>query len=97
MSRAPSATATAPGADPQSWSGPWVCIAQLESGGDPSADTGNGYYGGLQFTLSTWEAYGGVGNPADATPAEQEMVAVGVVEGQGWSAWPNTSVPCGDA
>jgi hypothetical protein len=69
----------------------------VESNGDAAADTGNGYYGGLQFSLPTWEEYGGVGNPADATAAQQEAVADRVLKGQGWAAWPNTSILCGDA
>jgi hypothetical protein len=77
------------------WSYPWSCIAQHESGGDPSTDTGNGFYGGLQFTLQTWYAYGGTGNPADASIAEQEAVAERVLAAQGWGAWPNSSVACG--
>jgi LysM repeat protein len=77
------------------WSGPWACIAQHESGGNPAENTGNGYYGGLQFSLSTWAAYGGVGNPANASIAEQEAVAARTLAGSGWGAWPNTSVACG--
>ena len=77
------------------WSGPWACIAKYESGGNPATDTGNGFYGGLQFTLSTWHAEGGVGNPADASIAEQEAVANRVLAVQGWGAWPNTSRMCG--
>src|SRR5215469_14158601 len=78
-----------------SWTPPWDCIAKYESGGDAHADTGNGYYGGLQFTMQTWEAYGGTGNPADASIAEQEAVAERVLHAQGWGAWPNTSRMCG--
>ena len=42
----------------------WDAMAQCESGGNWSADTGNGHYGGLQFSPSTWAANGGVGSPA---------------------------------
>ena len=77
------------------WRWPWSCIAQYESGGNPAENTGNGFYGGLQFTLSTWLAYGGSGNPADASIAEQEAVAQRVLAAQGWGAWPNTSRMCG--
>ena len=45
----------------------WDAIAQCESGGNWSANTGNGYYGGLQFSQSTWEAYGGAGSAANAS------------------------------
>lgn len=66
----------------------WDAIAQCESGGNWSIDTGNGYYGGLQFSLSTWRANGGVGNPADATREEQIAVAERVLISQGIDAWP---------
>src|SRR3712207_4131601 len=52
----------------------WSGVADCESGGDWSINTGNGYYGGLQFSQSTWEAYGGTAyaSRADlASPAEQ--------------------------
>jgi hypothetical protein len=77
------------------WSPPWDCIARYESGGNPAANTGNGYYGGLQFSLETWTAYGGQGNPAGASIPEQEAVARRVLAAQGWGAWPNTSRLCG--
>jgi LysM repeat protein len=73
----------------------WDRVAQCESGGNWSIDTGNGYYGGLQFTLSTWHAYGGSGNPADASRATQIAVAEKVLAGQGWGAWPVCSVKAG--
>ena len=73
----------------------WDALAECESGGDWSINTGNGYYGGLQFLPSTWEAYGGSGNPADASKAEQIRVAENVVEGQGWGAWPACSAQLG--
>lgn len=66
----------------------WDAIAQCESGGNWSINTGNGYYGGLQFKQSTWEAYGGSGNPANASREEQIRVAENVLQGQGIGAWP---------
>lgn len=66
----------------------WDQIAQCESGGDWSTDTGNGYSGGLQFSQQTWEANGGSGNPADASRSEQIRVAENVQDSQGWGAWP---------
>lgn len=66
----------------------WDAIAQCESGGNWSANTGNGFYGGLQFKPSTWAANGGVGNPADATREEQIAVAENVRNSQGMGAWP---------
>jgi LysM repeat protein len=69
----------------------WSAIAACESGGDWSADTGNGFYGGLQFTEQTWLAYGG-GQYAPsanlATEAQQIAVAEKVLAGQGIGAWP---------
>ena len=56
-----SAPAPAPTTNYASGGTIWDRIAQCESGGNWAANTGNGYYGGLQFTLSTWHAYGGVG------------------------------------
>jgi hypothetical protein len=82
-------------AAPTSWSGPWQCIAKYESGGNPAENTGNGYYGGLQFSMSTWRAYGGIGLPSQAPIVTQEAVAERVLAGQGWNAWPATSRMCG--
>ena len=73
----------------------WDALAQCESGGNWSINTGNGYYGGLQFSLSTWQAYGGRGNPADASRAEQIRVAENTLAGQGWGAWPSCSAQIG--
>lgn len=75
--------------------GIWACIARFESGSNPSTDTGNGYYGMYQFTLGSWQAAGGSGNPADASAAEQTAVAERVQQQQGWGAWPVTSRECG--
>lgn len=66
----------------------WDAIAQCESGGNWSINTGNGYYGGLQFSLSTWKANGGSGNPANASREEQIRVANNVLGSQGIGAWP---------
>jgi len=69
----------------------WDAIAECESSGDFSINTGNGYYGGLQFKQSTWEEYGGLkfAPRADlATEREQKRVAERVKEGQGIDAWP---------
>ena len=76
-------------------SGVWACIAAHESGGNPATNTGNGYYGMYQFTLGTWYAAGGTGNPAAASAAEQTAVAQRVQQQQGWGAWPVTSRECG--
>ncbi|WP_308192043.1 transglycosylase family protein [Gordonia zhenghanii] len=66
----------------------WDAVAQCESGGDWSINTGNGYYGGLQFSMETWTANGGSGNPADAPREEQIRVAENVLATQGPGAWP---------
>ncbi|MGW7660884.1 transglycosylase family protein [Streptomyces sp. NPDC054756] len=73
---------------------PWGCVAQCESGGDWDINTGNGHYGGLQFSQSTWESFGGLkfAPRADlATRDEQIAIAVKVVAVQGWGAWPQCS------
>lgn len=69
----------------------WDAIARCESGGNWSINTGNGYYGGLQFSRSTWRAYGGTKYASTANRAsrsEQIRVAERVVRGQGIGAWP---------
>lgn len=66
----------------------WDAVAQCESGGDWSINTGNGFSGGLQFTQSTWNAYGGSGQAHNASKAEQIRVAENVLAGQGAGAWP---------
>ena len=69
----------------------WPAIAACESGGNWAASTGNGFYGGLQFTEQTWLGYGGGQYAASAnlaTPAQQIAVAQRVLAGQGIGAWP---------
>src|SRR5689334_11435352 len=66
----------------------WDAIAQCESGGNWSISTGNGYYGGLQFTQGTWRANGGSGSPQNASREEQIRVAENVLKTQGIHAWP---------
>jgi LysM repeat protein len=73
----------------------WDALAACESGGNWSINTGNGYYGGLQFSLSTWQAFGGSGNPANASKSTQIAVAEKVLAGQGWGAWPACSAKLG--
>jgi resuscitation-promoting factor RpfA len=72
----------------------WDRLAQCESGGRWRIDTGNGYYGGLQISKSTWDGYGGrrlAAYPDNATRAEQIRVAERILDGQGWGAWPACS------
>lgn len=73
----------------------WDALAQCESGGNWAINTGNGYYGGLQFSLGTWQAHGGSGNPASASRATQIAVAERVLASQGWGAWPACSAKLG--
>jgi nucleoid-associated protein YgaU len=70
----------------------WDRVAACESSGNWHINTGNGYYGGLQFSLSTWRAYGGSGMPQDASKYEQIRIAEKVLGGQGWGAWPVCSI-----
>lgn len=89
--------ANAPGAAAASV-GVWDKVARCESSGNWHINTGNGYYGGLQFTPSTWAAYGGraYAPRADlATKREQITVAERVLKGQGPGAWPVCSVRAG--
>ncbi|GGW46943.1 hypothetical protein GCM10010503_24650 [Streptomyces lucensis JCM 4490] len=88
------AATTAEAADAATWNK----VAACESSGNWSINTGNGYYGGLQFTQSTWEAYGGThyAPRADmATRDQQIAVAEKVLDGQGPGAWPVCSVRAG--
>jgi len=67
----------------------WDRIAQCESGGNWHANTGNGYYGGLQFSLGTWQAYGGSGRPDQNSREQQIAVAERVRDASGgYGAWP---------
>ncbi|MGM9379408.1 transglycosylase family protein [Streptomyces antibioticus] len=88
------ATGNAAAAD----SGVWDRIAQCESGGNWHINTGNGYYGGLQFSASTWRAYGGTAYAPTADKAgkaQQIAVATKVQKSQGWGAWPTCSARAG--
>ncbi|MDT0609950.1 transglycosylase family protein [Streptomyces lancefieldiae] len=70
----------------------WDAVAQCEAGGNWSINTGNGYYGGLQFSASTWAAYGGTQYAAtadQATKAQQIEIGEKVLAGQGKGAWPS--------
>ena len=66
----------------------WDGVAQCESGGNWGINTGNGYYGGLQFSQSTWAANGGAGSANNASKEEQVRVAENVLATQGAGAWP---------
>jgi resuscitation-promoting factor RpfA len=78
--------------------GTWDKVAQCESGGRWNVDTGNGYNGGLQFSPSTWMAYGGgqfSSSAANASREQQIVVAERVLAAQGWKAWPVCSKKAG--
>ncbi len=72
----------------------WDRLAKCESGSNWRANTGNGYYGGLQFSRRTWRAYGGTAyarTANHATRLQQIAIAERVLRGQGWKAWPACS------
>ncbi len=73
----------------------WDAIAACESGGNWAINTGNGFYGGLQFTLSSWQGVGGSGYPNAASREEQIARAEMLQARQGWGAWPVCSVRAG--
>ncbi len=73
----------------------WDSIAECESGSDWSANTGNGYYGGLQFGLTSWGEVGGETRPDLASRNEQIMRAEMLWERQGFSAWPTCAAKLG--
>jgi len=76
----------------------WDRLAQCEAGGNWHINTGNGYYGGLQFNAGTWRAYGGnefAPLPHQATREQQIAVAERTLAGQGWGAWPACSARLG--
>jgi resuscitation-promoting factor RpfB len=75
--------------------GVWAELRNCESGGDYSADTGNGYYGAYQFLLSTWEDLGFSGLPSNAPPAEQDQAAQELQARSGWGQWPACAAELG--
>lgn len=75
--------------------GVWDRLAACESGGNWAINTGNGYYGGLQFSLSSWRGVGGSGYPHQASKSEQIARAEMLKARQGWGAWPACSAKLG--
>jgi resuscitation-promoting factor RpfB len=73
----------------------WYDLAQCESGGNWSIDTGNGYYGGLQFSLGSWESVGGSGYPNEHPAATQIEFGRELQSRQGWGAWPHCAEKLG--
>lgn len=93
-------TAARPAAQPQAVAqtadaGVWDRLAQCESGGNWSINTGNGYYGGLQFSAGSWRGVGGSGTANQASKAEQIARAEALKARQGWGAWPACSAKLG--
>lgn len=75
--------------------GIWDKVALCESSGDWQINTGNGYFGGIQFKLSSWQSVGGQGYPHQATKSEQIKRAKKLKSIQGWQAWPACSAKLG--
>ncbi|SJN36420.1 resuscitation-promoting factor Rpf [Micrococcus luteus] len=73
----------------------WDRLAECESNGTWDINTGNGFYGGVQFTLTSWQAVGGEGYPHQASKAEQIKRAEIIQDLQGWGAWPLCSQKLG--
>lgn len=73
----------------------WDKLAQCEASGNWAINTGNGFYGGLQFTLSSWKAAGGTGMPHLASKSEQIKRGEILQKMQGWGAWPACSSKLG--
>ena len=73
----------------------WDVLAGCESSGDWHANTGNGYYGGLQFLPESWWLVGGQGMPHEASREEQIRRAELLLARQGWVAWPVCSIRVG--
>ena len=73
----------------------WDALAQCESGGNWSINTGNGYYGGLQFSASTWRSVGGTGLPHQHSREEQIKRGQILQARAGWGQWPHCSAQLG--
>ncbi len=74
----------------------WDRLAQCESGGNWATNTGNGYYGGLQFSLGTWQSYGGSGLPSNASRETQIAIATKLRDASGgYGAWPACAASLG--
>jgi uncharacterized protein YabE (DUF348 family) len=75
--------------------GVWAQLAECESGGDPTTNTGNGYYGLYQFSAQTWQAMGGSGLPSENSAAEQTRLAQKLQAQSGWGQWPACAAKLG--
>jgi hypothetical protein len=97
---APAPTTTQPPPPPRAYGDPddpatWDRMAQCEAGGNWAANTGNGYYGGLQFSLATWQSYGGAGYPHEASRETQIEIGKRLQADRGWGAWPGCAEELG--
>jgi hypothetical protein len=90
-------TTTAPPAPPATApsGGVWYELRVCESGDNYGEDTGNGYYGAYQFSLSTWYGLGFTGLPSEASPATQDRAAEKLQAEAGWGQWPACSEELG--
>jgi hypothetical protein len=91
-------TTQAPATQPAPSSGGdsvWDALAQCESGGNWHINTGNGYYGGLQFTLSTWQSVGGTGYPHEHSRETQIEMGKRLQARAGWGQWPSCASKLG--
>ncbi len=73
----------------------WDRLAQCESGGNWAINTGNGYYGGLQFSLQTWKSLGGAGYPHENSREQQIAIGTKLQQRSGWGQWPACSAKLG--
>jgi Transglycosylase-like domain len=80
--------------DPNSYA-TWDALAECESGGDWHINTGNGYYGGLQFSLGSWQAVGGTGYPHEHSRETQITMGQRLYASSGWGAWPTCTAQLG--
>jgi hypothetical protein len=89
------APAPPPPPPPAPSGGIWYELRVCESGDNYSADTGNGYYGAYQFSLSTWYGLGFTGLPSQAPPAVQDRAAQELQATSGWAQWPECAAELG--
>ena len=73
----------------------WDRLAGCESGGNWAINTGNGYYGGIQFSLSSWQSVGGPGRPDQASRETQIAMGQRLYNAGGWKHWPSCTLQLG--
>jgi hypothetical protein len=92
---APQPVATGSGYNDPANPAAWDRLAQCESGGNWAANTGNGYYGGIQFSIGSWQAAGGSGRPDQASRATQIAIGQRLWHQGGWVHWPACTAKLG--